>query len=63
MPPLAMVETMDTNCNGVTPISCPMAMEPTDVEPHRFTGRSSPRVSPGSSTPGLLPNPKARMYL
>jgi hypothetical protein len=37
MPPLAMVETMETSCTGVTPTSWPMAMEPID-EPHRLTG-------------------------
>ena len=49
-----MVETIETSCSGVTPTSWPMAMEPMDVAPQRLTGRSRPRVSPGSSTPGAL---------
>jgi hypothetical protein len=56
-----MVETIETSCSGVTAISCPMAMEPIDDEPHLLTGRSRPRVSPGSSVPGREPKPKARM--
>ena len=39
-----------------------MAIDPIDDARHLFTGRSSPRVSPGNSTPGLDPNPNARMY-
>ncbi len=44
-------------CNGVTPISCPMAMEPMELFCQRSTGRSSPAVSPGSSTPVRAPKP------
>ena len=51
-PPLAMVETIVTSCSGVTATSWPMAMEPMDEGCQRLTGRSRPRVSPGSSTSG-----------
>ena len=37
-----------------------MAIDPIDDDPHRLTGRSRPRVSPGSSVPGREPKPKSR---
>ena len=42
----------------MTPTSWPMAMEPMEEDPHLLGGRSRPRVSPGSSAPVRLPNPK-----
>ena len=53
-----MVETIETSCSGVTPISCPMEIAPIETFDQRFSGLVRPRVSPGNFDTGLLPETK-----
>ena len=59
-PPLAMADAARANCTVVTLTSWPKAIDAQDVVPHRFSGRSRPGDSAGSSIPDLPPNPKRR---
>src|SRR5689334_14405884 len=65
VPPFAMTEYAVAICNGVTPTSWPIAIEPIDDGCQRLTGRKIPADSPGKSTPVRDPKPSrlAKSYI
>ena len=62
MPSFASAPNAETICTGVTPTSCPIAIEPIDDGCQRSTLRRMPFVSPGNSIPVFAPKPKRRIY-
>jgi len=62
-PVVAIADIIETTCSGVTPTSCPIAIEPIDDAAQRPGMRTSPRVSPGNPRWSVDPKPYNCMCL